>query len=1118
MKEFKPTSWSIDNRASIFIITVIITLAGIMSYNALPKEQFPDVVVPTIFVSTIYPGASPSDIEQLVTKPIEKQLKGISGVKKVKSNSIQDFSSIIVEFNTNLDVPICKQKVKDAVDKAARDLPTDLLQDPTITEFDISEVPIMNVNIAGDFSLDKLKDYADALKDRIEEMREITRVDLVGALEKEVQVDVDKYKMAAASLTFRDIENALAYENMTISAGNVDIGNMTRSVSIRGDFKDVEQIKNILISSQSGAMMALKDLAEVRMGHKEQESFSRLNSRNVISLNVVKRTGENLIDASDKIKVIVAKMKANEFPSNLEVSITGDQSRATRTTLHDLINTIIIGFILVTFVLMFFMGATDALFVAMSVPLSMCIAFMVLPAFGFTLNFIVLFAFLLALGIVVDDAIVVVENTHRIYHEEKKLTIIQAAKKATGEVFLPVLSGTVTTLAPFFPLVFWGGIFGKFMHYLPVTVIITLTASLVVAYIVNPVFAVWFMGDSKREGTALPPAKKRRRTIFGYALFVLSTLYFYFNGNFFMGNLLVSIALFVVFYRIVLEKAVRWFQTKGWPAAQRGYARFLNFALDRAWAMMGGVIGLLIFSVMFFASGKHNIVLFPKADPNFIYVYLSLPVGTDVNTTDSLTGVMERKVMEVVGKDNPIVESVISNVALGASEDNFDRTATSNKGKVGVAFVEYGERNGVSTKAYMDKIREATKGIIPGAEIVVDQEAGGPPSPKPISVEIRGDDLKQLISVSSAVKRYLDSLNIQGVEELRTDMIVSKPEININIDRDRANREGISTAQIGGEFRTAILGKEATKFKDGEDEIPVNIRLRPEQRENINAVENLNITFRDMNMGGVLRSVPMASLADVKYTTTYGGIRRLDQSRIVTISSNITSEYQPRQTDVVNAVKAAVAALPTTDGVTVGFAGEDAEFLDAASFLGKSLLISIFIILLILMVQFNSFGKTLIIMSEVVFSIIGVLLGMAIFHMDFSVIMSGVGIVALAGIVVRNGILLVEYTDILRERGSEARDAIVEAGRIRMTPVLLTATAAILGLIPLAVGFNIDFYSMFATGDPKIYLGGDSVAFWGPLSWTIIFGLSFATFITLIILPVMYLLGWKMKHWWVNKV
>jgi multidrug efflux pump len=349
-------------------------------------------------------------------------------------------------------------------------------------------------------------------------------------------------------------------------------------------------------------------------------------------------------------------------------------------------------------------------------------------------------------------------------------------------------------------------------------------------------------------------------------------------------------------------------------------------------------------------------------------------------------------------------------------------------------------------------------------------------------------------------------------------VIVSKPEISINIDRDRANREGISTAQIGSEFRTAILGKEATKFKDGEDEIPVNIRLKPEQRDNINSVENLNITFRDMNMGGVLRSVPMASLADIKYTTTYGGIRRLDQTRIVTIASNITAEYQPSQTDVINAVKAAVAQFPATEGVTVGFAGEDKEVMDAASFLGNSLLISIFIILLILISQFNSIGKTLIIMTEVVFSIIGVLLGMAIFDMDFSVIMAGVGIVALAGIVVRNGILLVEYTDILRHDGMETRAAIVEAGRIRMTPVLLTATAAILGLIPLAIGFNIDFYSLFESGNPKIYLGGDSVAFWGPLSWTIIFGLSFATFITLIILPVMYLLGWRVKRWWDEKV
>lgn len=1118
MKEFKPTSWAIDNRTSIFIITMIITLAGIMSYNALPKEQFPDVVVPTIFVSTVYPGASPTDMEQLVTKPIEKQMKGINGVKKVTSNSVQDFSSVIVEFNTNLDVIQCKQKVKDAVDKAKRDLPTDLPVDPTVTEFDISEIPIMSVNISGDFSLDKLKDYADKLKDQIEELREITRVDMVGALDKEVAIDVDKYKMTAASLTFRDIESALAYENMTISAGNVDVGGMTRSVSVRGDFKDIEQIKNILVSSQSGARTYLKDIADVRMGYEKQESFSRLNGKNVIALNVIKKSGENLINASDKIKEITEELKATEFPPNLEVTITGDQSRGTRVTLHDLINTIVIGFILVTVILMFFMGATDAIFVAMSVPLSMAIAFMVLPAFGFTLNFIVLFAFLLGLGIVVDDAIVVIENTHRVYHDEPDLTIIQAAKKAAGEVFLPVLSGTATTLAPFFPLVFWGGVFGKFMHFLPVTIIITLTASLLVAYIINPVFAVWFMGDAKREGREPDPVKKRRRAIFGYVLFALATIGFYASGNVALGNFAVTMALLTVLYKYVLEKGVVWFQEKGWPAVQNAYAGFLDYALRHAGVVMTFVTLLLFISLGITASRKANVVLFPKADPDFIFVYLSMPVGTDVNVTDSLTRVVEQRVNDVLGANNPMVESVISNVALNASEDQFDRAATSNKGKVGVAFVEFSKRNGVSTSEYMDRIREATKGLIPGGEITVDQEQGGPPTPKPVSVEIRGDDLPQLIRTATNVKRYLDSLAIGGVEELRSDLVVSKPEISIQVDRDRANREGISTAQIGGEFRTAILGKEATKFRDGEDELPVNIRLLADQRENINAVENLNITFRDMNMGGVLRSVPMSALAEIKYTNTYGGIRRLNQERVVTISSNITAEYQPKQTEVINAVKTAVAAFPKQDGVTVGFAGEDAEFIDAFNFLGRSLLISIGIILLILVTQFNSIGKTLIIMTEVLFSIIGVLLGMAMFDMDFSVIMMGVGIIALAGIVVRNGIILVEYTDILRERGMAVREAIIESGRIRMTPVLLTATAAILGLIPLAVGFNIDFESLFAHGDPKIFLGGDSVAFWGPLSWTIIFGLSFATFITLIILPVMYLLGWRLKRWWSERV
>lgn len=1116
MKEFKPTSWAIDNRASIFIITTLILLAGFMSYNALPKEQFPDVTVPQIFVTTIYPGASPLDMEELVTKPLEKELKGLTGVKKITSSSVQDFSSIIVEFNTDQDVTECKQKVKDGVDKAKPDLPSDLLDDPTIVEFDISEIPIMSINLAGNYDLDRLKEYAEDLQDRIEAMTEITRVDIIGALEKEVQVNVDKYKLMAANMTFTDIENALRYENLTISAGNIDIGGMTRSVSIRGDFKNLEQIRNLVVSASGGAHIYLKDVAEVVMGHEDRESYSRLYGRNVVSLNVIKRTGENLIEASDKIKVIVDDMKEAQFPEGLEVSITGDQSRATRVTLHDLINTIVIGFILVTLILMFFMGLTDAIFVALSVPLSMCIAFMVLPSLGFTLNFIVLFAFLLGLGIVVDDAIVVIENTHRIYKLHPELNIVQAAKKAAGEVFLPVLSGTATTLAPFFPLVFWGGIFGKFMHYLPVTIIVTLVASLLVAYIINPVFAVWFMGDAKREGKLVAPAKAKRRRIAGIVLLVLFVLISYASGAIAIGNFAVFCVIFMLLYRSVFSKAVDWFQHKGWPSVQNMYAGFLRFALRHPWSMMAGMFLLLLASCGITMTRQTNVVLFPTADPNFIYVYMTMPVGTDIDVTDSLTQIIEKKVVETLGENNPIVESIITNVALGASEDEFDRASSSNKGKVAVAFVEFAHRDGVSTKQYLDKIRTATKGLIPGAELVVAQEQGGPPTPKPISVEIIGEDFDKLITVSRGVKRYLDSLAIPGVEELRSDLIVSKPEISIDIDRDRANREGISTAQLGMEFRTAIQGKEATKFKEGEDEIPVVIRLDEEQRDNINAVENLNFTFRDMNTG-MLRSLPIAAMADVRYTNTFGGIRRKDLDRMVTISSNITTEYQPKQTQVVNAVKAAIAQYPKTEGVSVGFTGEDEEIINAATFLGRSLVISIFIILLILVSQFNSFGKTIIIMTEVVFSIIGVLLGMALLNMDFVVIMMGVGIVALAGIVVRNGILLVEFTDKLRADGEDVETAIIDAGRIRMTPVLLTATATILGLVPLAIGFNIDFVSLLSTGNPKIFLGGDSVAFWGPLSWTIIFGLAFATFITLIILPVMYFIGYKVKYWWAEK-
>ena len=1108
IKEFKPSSWAIDNKTSVYILTIIITLAGILSYRGLPKEQFPEVVFPMILVNTIYAGTSPKDIENLVTKHIEKQVKSINGVKQVTSNSVQDFSMINIEFNTDVDVPVAKQRVKDAVDKARKDLPNDLTREPEVIDIDISQMPIMNVHISGDYPLDKLKVYADNLKDRIEGLKEITRCDIVGALDRELQIDVDMYKMQIADITMGDITNAVKYENMTISGGLIKMNGVKRSVSVIGQYTDARKIGDIIIRSSSGATVYLKDIATVKDGFKEKESYARLDHENVVTLNIIKKSGQNLIDASDKIEAITKEMKEKQFPLGLKVTITGDQSDKTKVTLDDLINTIIIGFILVTFILMFFMGTTNAIFVAMSVPLSMFIAFMIMPVLGFTLNMIVLFSFLLALGIVVDDAIVVIENTHRIY-DNGKVPIVKAAKHAAGEVFLPVLSGTLTTLAPFIPLAFWDGVIGKFMFFLPVTLIVTLLASLVVAYIINPVFAVDFMKPHN------PEEDKKSKVTKGYKVttivFGVVILLSYLGKNWGFGNLVLTFYGLYCLNRFVLQGIILNFQEKIWPAFQERYKKMLNWVLDKnrpVWFLVA-TFGLFIFAIFLTAVRSPKVVFFPKSDPNFIYTYISLPIGTDQVYTDSITHIIENRIFKVVGDSNKLVESVISNVAVGAGNPtSFDMSISPHLGKVTVAFVPFGDRNGVSTIDYLDKIRSVVKGI-PGAEITVEQEQGGPPTGKPINIEITGDEFEQLTATSKHLKRYLDSLGIPGIEELKSDLQTNKPEIVVEIDRERANREGISTAVIGGELRSAIFGTEVSKFKDANDDYPIQLRYNFDQRNNINAVMNLKITYRDMNMGGNIRQIPLSSVAKISYGNTFGGIKRKNQKRLVTVSSNVLSGYNANE--IVAKIQKAVGRYPLPQGVMVSMTGEQEKQAETGAFLVKALFIAIGLIMIVLVIQFNSISKPIIIFIEIFFSFIGVLLGISIFKVDFSIVMSGVGIIALMGIVVRNGILLVEFTDLLLEQGMELKEAIIEAGKTRMTPVILTAAATIFGLIPLAVGLNINFVSLFSELNPHIHFGGDNVAFWGPLSWTMIFGLSFATFLTLILVPVMLFLSNNLK-------
>jgi len=1107
-KQFKPSSWAIDNKTAIYIVVIIITLMGISSYNSLPKESFPDIVVPKFFISTVYAGNSPSNIENTITKPLEKKLKSIPGVKKLTSNSMQDVSLITVEFNTSVTIDKARQQIKDKVDEAKSDLPTGLTRQPFVKELAFSELPIMYINIAGDMDLQKLKEYADDLKDKIEGLKEITEVKMVGAPDREIQVNLDMYKMQSLQLGMQDLERAIGSENVTISGGQIPMDGTKRTISVKNEFKTIDELSNLIISSQSGARVYLKDFAQIVDTVAETQSYARLGGKNVITLNVIKRAGENLISASDKIKEAIDELKETQFPKNIDIKITADQSDKTKLTLHDLINTIIIGFILVTLILMFFMGVTNALFVALSVPLSMFIAFIFMPTMGFSLNMIVLFAFLLALGIVVDDAIVVIENTHRIF-DNGKMDIKIAAKKAAGEVFLPVLSGTITTLAPFIPLAFWPGIIGKFMFFLPVTLIVTLLASLFVAYIINPVFAVDFMKPHHEEFKSY--GKITRKAWLRLLLYAVVAIVFYIGGSIAYGNLMIFFAVFMIVHRLFLYKVIENFQTKAWPSFQRGYTNLLIWGLKRPYALLGYTVLLFGFSIFLMAVRSPNVVFFPEGDPNNVFVYVKLPEGTDPSKTNEVMKLVEKKVNTIVGENNPVVSSIITNVTIGVTDpQDEDQSSYSNRGKIAINFVEFSERNGQSTMKYLKEL-QTTKWNIAGAEITANKEQSGPPVAKPINIEIKGDKFEELVENAKNLKRFLQESDVPGVADLKTDFVDNKPEIVFDIDRERANREGISTVQLAMEIRKAVFGIDnPSKFRDANDEYPIQLRYNYDQRTNVEQIKNLNITFRDMNMGGILRSVPLSAFCDIRYENTYGGIKRKQNKRVITLSSDVLEGFNAN--NVVAKLEQVAKEYKPTGAVEVKFTGQQEEQAETGAFLGGAMMSAIGIILLVLVIQFNSIGKPIIILSEIVLSVIGVLLGTAIFKMDMSIVMTGIGIVALAGIVVRNGILLVEFAEEERLKGISLYEAIVDAGRTRMTPVILTAFAAILGLIPLAVGLNIDFEGLLAQGSPHIHFGGDNVVFWGPLSWTMIFGLAFATFLTLLLVPAMYLIAERLKR------
>ncbi|MEN2284429.1 efflux RND transporter permease subunit [Algoriphagus sp. SE2] len=1116
-REFGLSSLSVDNSTSVVILTLIITVLGLSAYRSMPKESFPEIVIPTVYVGTPYPGNSPIDIENLITRPIEKELKSLNDIKDITSTSVQDFSSIVVEFNPGVEISKAIQDVKDAVDKSKSELPTDLDQDPNVLEINTSDFPIMNVNISGNYSEAELKKFGEYLEDEIEKLAEISKADLAGTVEREIQINADPYKMEAVGVSFNDIAQAIQTENVTISGGNIRSGDYQRTLRIDGEFNDPMDLQNIIVKTDNQKIVYLRDVAEVEDTYKERSSYARSKNLPVVTINVVKRSGENLLFAADKIKEIIESTKANRFPPDLEITITNDQSKQTRLQVSDLENSIIFGVILVVLVLMFFLGFRNALFVGIAIPLSMFISFLILNAFGITLNLMVLFSLILALGMLVDNGIVVVENIYRLMSEGK--SAVQAAKEGVGEVAWPIITSTATTLAAFLPLAFWDDLVGEFMKFLPITLIIVLSSSLFVALVINPVLTALFM---KVEDVT--KVKPKQKPIIVAGIFLILSTFFYLLGVTAFGTLLLVACVLTLFNVFVLRKAIRWFQTVLLVKLENYYASTLEFALNgkKPILFFGGTVLLLFFSLVLLGVRAPKILFFPDNQPQLVNVFIEFPIGTDIEATNEFVDGMEDELMVALDDYKDILESVISQVGEGTGDplEGPSNQPTPHKAKITIGFVDYIDRQGINTNEAMEVIRQLVEKY-PGVLITVDKQRNGPPTGKAVNLEFVGEDYDQLIAFVNKTREYLTNLNIPGIEEFKSDLSLGSPEVVLNIDREKARRFGLSTSEIANDLRTALFGLEVSKFKEGEDDYPIQLRLKEGFRYDINTLVNKKIGFRDKF--GTKREVPISAVAGVKYGSTYGSVKRKDLNKAITVYSNVLDGYNP--TEVNAQIQAALQNFEVPDGVSVKYTGEQEEQQKSMEFLVGALGIAVSLIFLIIVAQFNSVTTPFIIMASVVLSTIGVFLGLVIFNMDFVVIMTGIGIISLAGVVVNNAIVLIDYTNLVRERKREELGmgpkehlpfdlmigSIVESGKTRLRPVLLTAITTVLGLIPLAIGMNINFGTLLSDFDPQFYVGGDNAAFWGPMAWTVIFGLTFATFLTLVIVPVMYLLADKLN-------
>jgi multidrug efflux pump len=1086
-RNFRPTTFAVRHPTSMLVLLAIIGILGLLAYGSTPKESRPEILIPIVAVNTAYPGVSPHDVETLITRRIEEEVNAIPEIKVLTSTSLEGYSSVVAEFSAGMNMEEALRKVRERVDRARPNLPADA-KEPEVLEFNLSEIPVMQVNVSGEYGLVQLKDVAESLKDRLEQIPTISEVQLSGGLEREVRVDVDLALLKHYGVTFHDIVETIQTENVTIPGGVFDVGTMKYPVRVAGEFQDTRLIGDLVVKTFDGRPVYVRDVAAVDFGFKERSSFARLDGHPVITLGIIKRSGENIIATADAVKAAIAEMQPR-FPPTTTVKITSDESRDIHAMVSSLENNIISGLILVLAVLLFFLGLRNAAFVAISIPMSMLLSFTILKAMGVTMNMVVLFSLILALGMLVDNAIVVVENIYR--YMEQGHARVQAAIRATGEVAMPVIASTITTLGAFLPLVFWPGIVGEFMGYLPKTLIVTLSSSLFVALVLVPVLCALFMKLDGTPGAPMRPAA--RWTLAGGAALALALVA---SANPVAAlTLTVAAALLVALHRLLLVRIARWFQRGAvlWMTAR--YERRLRWALRHRALVVAAAVVTLVASVVVFGAKNAGVEFFPEnIPPAQVFVTVDVPSGTAPAFTNALTERIEAQLAAVPGIED--AETVVTTVGGGGQWSGVFGGA--GDGTVTVSFRPYEERSG-DVFAVIAAMQRGLGDGIAGADFKVAPPSHAPTDGKPVNLEITGEDPAVLRRIASEVVATLRASPVFAkLEGLESDMEDGRPELVVEVDREKAALYGLSTSRVGSTIRSAIQGAEAAKFRTGNDEYDITVRLAEPYRRDLASLGELTV----MHEG---RAIPLNSVARWQMAEGYGSIRRKDMDRVATVSSEVKSGLNTNA--VLAEVQAVLAELPQRlpPGYTMRYTGQQQDQDEAQEFLLGAFLVALMLIAFVLVSQFNSVIKPVIILTSVMMSTVGVLLGLVVFQMPFVIIMTGVGIISLAGIVVNNAIVLIDYVDLLRERDGLGREeALVQAGRTRFRPVVLTAVTTVLGLVPLAIGLNFDFVGLFTALSPELYWGGEQAAWWAPMAIAVIVGLSFATLLTLVLVPVLY--------------